>query len=100
MRVRDVEIGAVDVRLIDLERAFVGRHGGLLRLQYLLSDGIVRNERLISLQICLRVLQGRLILDELALRLSQLHLIWTRIDVDKGVALAYALAFAVVNSHQ
>ena len=58
----DVQLRAVDVRLIGLQRCLALRDGRALRLQDLLGDGVLRDQRFVSLQVDPRVLQRRLIL--------------------------------------
>src|SRR5262249_42620215 len=81
--VDQVQVRAVDVGLIRFDGRLGLRDRRALRLQNLLRDRVLRDQLLIPPQIDLRVLQRRLIFQELCLRLFELNLKRAWIDLDK-----------------
>jgi hypothetical protein len=67
--------------LIGLDRRLVLAHERLLRVDLLLGDRVLREQRLVALEVDLRVGEQRLVLRHLALRLAELHLERARVDV-------------------
>src|SRR5208337_3416383 len=91
--IRDVELGVVDLSLIDLDRTLILMDELHLAVHDLLRDRIFLGKRLVTHEIGLRLLQQRLILDLLALRLLERELVWTRIDDREQIALLDRLSF-------
>ena len=100
MTVVEVQLCAVDGCLIGFQRRLVLGDGRALCLQDLLSDGVLRDQRFVALQVDPRVLEGRLILEQLRLRLLELHLKGARIDLDERRAPPHHLAFPVCDGHE
>ena len=75
-------------------------HQRFLRVDLLLRDGILREQRAVALEVDLRVLEQRLILGHLAARLRQLDLEGTRVDLGEQVAGLDELAFAKGDAHE
>ena len=67
-RVDQVELEGIDVRLVRLHRAFVLLDERRLRVDLLARDRVLREQRLIALQVEPRGLQQRLVPRERALR--------------------------------
>ena len=88
-----VQLGAVDRALVGLHRARVLLHQEALVVDLLLGDRILPPQRLVALQVGLRLLQQPLVVRELALRLLQRHLVGPRVDLRQEVALLDHLAF-------
>ena len=70
---------------------------GVARLR---RDRVLRDQSVVALQVELGVLQRRLVLGELALRLFKRHLIGARVDLGEKVALFDVLALLERDSHQ
>ena len=61
-RVGDVELGGVDLRLVDDQRGLVLAHQRLLGVELLAGDRILRDQLLVALEVDLGVLEQRLVL--------------------------------------
>ena len=92
--VGELQLGAVDLALVGLDRALVLANQRFLRIDLLLRNRILREQRTVALEVELRVLEQRLILGHLALRLRQLDLERAGIDLGKELARLDDLAFA------
>ena len=82
----ELQLRVVDRALVGLHRALVLAHQRLLRVDLLLRDRILREQRAIALEVDLRVVEQRLVLGELAAGLRELHLERTRIDLGEEIA--------------
>ena len=101
----DARIGELQPGIVD--RALVGLDGPLklanqrrLRVDLLLGDRILREQRLVALEIDLRVFQLRLVARHLSVRLRQHHFERPRIDLREQVARLDILALAEGDAHQ
>ena len=93
-RIGELQLRAVDRALVRLHRALVLAHQRLLRVDLLLRDRVLREQRPVALEVDLRVLEQRLVLGHLADGLRQLHLERPRIDLGEQVAGLDDLPFA------
>ncbi len=98
--VNQIQLGAVDLRLIGFDGAFILRHQRPLRIELLLRNRVLLHQGFVSLQIKVRVLEQRLIVDELSLGLLQLHFIGPRIDLHQQVALMNDLPLFELDLHE
>ena len=98
--VDQVQLGAVDLPLIGSDNALILRDQSLLRGELLLGDGVLFDQLLVTAEIHLRVLEQRLVADQGALGLLELHLVGARIDFEQRRALLHDIAFLVVDLHQ
>ena len=89
----EVELGVVDQRLVGDDWRLVLAHQRGLGVVLLAGDRILRDQRLVALQVDLGVLEQRLVLGQRALRLLQRHVVGPRIDHREEVALLDRLAF-------
>ena len=96
----EVELGALDRRLIALDRGLDLLHRRHLGVELLLGDRILLAEDLVALEVDLGVFQGRLVASLLSLRLHQLHLEGARIELGEQIALVHQLPFAKVDAQQ
>ena len=82
--VNQLQLGVVDGRLVGLDRAFLSADRGDLRVQLLLGDGILRQQRFVAVQIDARVGEQRLVVGHLSFGLVELHLERARIDLQRA----------------
>ena len=99
-RIGELQPRAVDLALIGFDRAFVLAHERRLRIELLLRDRVLLEERAIALEIDDRVLQQRLVFRELAFGLRELDLERPRIDLGEQLARFDELAFAENHAHE
>src|SRR5215469_12146297 len=95
-----VQLRAVDLPLIGRYRPFVLAYQRFLRIDLLLGNRILREQRPISFQVELRILEKSLVLGELPLCLRQLHLERSRIDLGEEFASFYKLTLLESHAHQ
>src|SRR5262249_13815083 len=98
--VGQVQLRAVDLPLIGRDRPFVLAYQRFLRIDLLLRNRILREQSPVSFQVELRVLEERLVLGELPLRLRQLHLKGSRIDLGQELASLHELTLLERHAHQ
>ena len=98
--VDQIQLGAVDLRLIGLDGSLILRDQRLLGVELLLRNRVLLHQGVVAFQIEVRVLEQRLIVDELAFGLLQLHFIRPRIDLHQQVALVHDLPFFEQHLHQ
>ncbi len=98
--VNQIQLGAVDLRLVGLDGAFILSHQRLLGVELLLRNRVLLHQRLVSIQIEVRVLEQRLIVDQLSFGLLQLHFIRPRIDLHQQVALMNDLPLFELHFHE
>ena len=96
----ELQPGAVDRALVRLHRPFVLAHQRLLRVDLLLRDRILREERAVALEVELRVPQQCLVLGHLPRGLRQLHLEGTWVDLGQQVAGLHDLPLLERDAHQ
>ena len=75
VRVGEIELGGIDLRLVGLHRALVLHHQGLLGGERLLGDGVLREQRLVALKIGARIGEQRLVARERPLCLLERDLV-------------------------
>jgi hypothetical protein len=99
-RIGQVQAGAVDGCLVDLQRGseLCDRRG--LRIHVLSGDRVFAEQRLVAREVHPRVRELRLIARQLPLRLLELHLEGSRIDLGQEVAPVDELAFAEQDPHE
>ncbi len=95
-----IQLGVVDLRLVGFDGALILSHQRRLGVQLLLRNRVLLDQRLVSIQIEVRVLEQRLIVDELTFRLLQLHFIRPRIDLLQQIALMNDLPLFEQHLHQ
>ena len=100
LRVTDIHFRVVDLSLIGLHRALVLMHERLLRVELLLGNRILREQRGVAIQIDLRIRQQRFVAGQRAFVLGELRLVRTRIDLGQRVALFHHLAFLEIHLEQ
>src|SRR4029450_3431395 len=83
-----------DLTLVGLDRALILAHERLLRVDLLLRDRILRQQRTIALEIDLGIREKRLVLGHLPLCVRQLYLERPRIDLGQQIALLHGVALA------
>src|SRR5579862_437672 len=100
----DVAVNDLQLRVVDL--CLIGAHGALklvrqrlLGVDLLLRDAPRRNQSCISVQVQLRVTQLGLVTKELGLHLLELHLVWTRVNLDQQFARSDILSLADIYLH-
>jgi hypothetical protein len=99
-RVGELQLRVLDLAAVDAHRALVLADEGELGVDLLLGDRVLLEQRLVALQVELRVLEQRAVPGELALGLLELHLEGARIDFGKEVALLHRLSFLEKDAHQ
>jgi hypothetical protein len=99
-RIGQVQAGAVDGCLVDLQRGseLCDRRG--LRIHVLSGDRVFAEQRLVAREVHPRVRELRLIARQLPLRLLELHLEGSRIDLGQEVAPVDEPAFAEQDRHE
>ncbi len=98
--VGELQLRVVDRRLVGLDRALVLADERLLRVDLLLRDRVLGKQRAIALEIDLRVLEQRLVLRHLPLRLPELDLERPRVDLGQQVAGLHDLALLERDLHE
>ena len=86
--VNQLQLGVVDLPLVELDGALELAHQGLLGVILLFGDGILAGQDPVALQVHLGVLQQGLVPDHLPLGLGQLRLIGPRVDFRQELPLA------------
>ena len=99
-RIRELQLRVVDVALVGLHRGLVLAHERLLRVDLLLRNRILREQRAIALDVDARVFEQRLVARQLSAGERELHLEGTRIDLGEEIALLHHLALLEGDLHQ
>ena len=92
MTVGEVQLRRVDLALVGLHRSLVLGDQRLLRGELLLGDRVLCEERLIALEIYVRVCEQRRVADQGPLGLLERYLVGPRVDLDERVAVLDLLA--------
>ena len=98
--VDQLQLGAVDLPLIDLHGPFVLAHQGILGVQLLFGDGILFPQHLITLKIETGIPQQFLIMGHLPLGLGQQHLERPRVDKGQEITATHDLPLTEANLHE
>ena len=98
--VGELQLRAVDLALVDLHRAFVLAHERRLRVDLLLRDRVLLEQRAVALEVELRVLEQRVVARQLSLGLRELHLERARIDLGEQLAFLDDLALLEQHPHE
>src|ERR1019366_7419206 len=99
-RIRQIELGVVDIGLIRLEVSQILVDERLLRVQLLFWHRILGKEGRIAFEVEPRVGEKRLIAGGSALGQVELNLIGTRVDFSKNLAFFDQIAFIKIDLHQ
>ena len=97
--VGQIELCGIDLALIGQHRADVLRDERFLRRELLLRDRILREQRLITIQVDAGIGEQRLVALQCALRLLERHLVGTWIDLNQGIARLDRLTLLEMNLH-
>ena len=100
LRVRQLQLGVVDVGGILLDRGLVLRNQRGLRIQLLFRNRVGRDRALVALQIELRVIQQSLIARQRAFGQIQLNLIRPGVDLGQDLSRLHQIAFVEIHFHQ
>src|SRR5580704_5325869 len=96
----EIHFGAVDLALIELDRAFLLENGSLLHVQLLLGNRILGISLFVAAQVYIRLVeQGRVAVIG-AFSLGKQRLIGPGIELRQNVALMDHLALAIVYGHK
>jgi len=98
--VGQLELGHVDLSLVELDDAFVLVRQRLLGIELLLRDRILGPQPAVPLHIEPGVLEERLVAHHLSLGLGQLHLEGPRVDLGQQLAALDELALPEQDLHQ
>ena len=98
--VGELQAGGVDLSLVDLDSTLVLAHQGVLGVQLLLRDGVLRPELPVALQIDPGVSLQFGVACLLPLSLGQLHLEGTRVDDGEEVAAFHGLPLPEADLHK
>jgi len=92
--VGELQLGAVDLPLVDLDGAFILAHQRLLGVQLLLGNRVLRDQHPVALHVELGVLQQRLVPRHLALGLGQLDFERPGVDFREHISCLDDLPFS------
>ncbi len=98
--VGELQLGVVDLTLVELDRAFVLADQGLLRVHLLLCDRVLCVQRPVALDVDACIREQRLVARHLAFELRELRLVGARVDLGKEISLLHHLPFPEQYPHQ